>query len=248
MVTFLFFNFNSSFTYGTFYFIVIKKKFFIFYKNMHKINVLSFGSKNFNISLEELKDYLNFNLTTINNGLEGIELKNHEILLIHEEYYKNNPTKIDIVSKNKNIKILAFNSSKVNFINVNEAISLPTSIKDLNQTIENSVIKKNFNKNSSIFIKKYILDKNEKKLIKDGNFILLTEKEIELLELLLNKPESISKNKILKEVWKYVAEADTHTVETHIYRLRKKIKSTFFDNDFILNDKNGYSLWQKEIK
>ena len=55
-----------------------------------------------------------------------------------------------------------------------------------------------------------------------------------------NKP--ISKNKILDEVWKYSEDADTHTVETHIYRLRKKIKSKFSDEDFILNNKSGYLL------
>ena len=73
--------------------------------------------------------------------------------------------------------------------------------------------------------------------------ILLTEKEIHLLEILLsNKKDSIHKDEILKKVWKYAEDADTHTVETHIYRLRKKIKDKFFDDEFIRNDKDGYSL------
>ena len=86
------------------------------------------------------------------------------------------------------------------------------------------------------------MDKNEKKLRKNNLYILLTEKEIQLLELFLKTNKAISKNKILKEVWEYSSEADTHTVETHIYRLRKKIKSNFLDNDFIVNTKNGYQL------
>ena len=49
-------------------------------------------------------------------------------------------------------------------------------------------------------------------------------------------------------VWNYSADADTHTVETHIYRLRKKINDKFSDDQFILNDKNGYSLWKRGIK
>ena len=86
------------------------------------------------------------------------------------------------------------------------------------------------------------MNKNEKRLVKDKNYISLTEKEIQLLELLLLNKKPISKNKILEEVWKYSTAADTHTVETHIYRLRKKIKSKFKDENFILNNKNGYLL------
>ena len=86
------------------------------------------------------------------------------------------------------------------------------------------------------------MNKNEKRLVKDKNYISLTEKEIQLLELLLLNEKPISKNKILEEVWKYSTSADTHTVETHIYRLRKKIKSKFKDENFILNNKSGYLL------
>ena len=91
-------------------------------------------------------------------------------------------------------------------------------------------------------IKSYKLDKNEKKLFKGSRFIILTEKEIQLLELFLNLKQSISKKNILSLVWKYSSDADTHTVETHIYRLRKKIFDKFSDDEFILNDKEGYYL------
>ena len=119
-------------------------------------------------------------------------------------------------------------------------LELPTSLKEINLTIENILAKKIFNKNSSIKIKEYLLNKNEKKLIKEGSFIILTEKEIQLLELLLNHNKPVTKNKILSLVWNYSDEADTHTVETHIYRLRKKISVKFFDEKFILNNKDGY--------
>ena len=59
---------------------------------------------------------------------------------------------------------------------------------------------------------------------------------------------SLSKNYILKNIWSYSSDADTHTVETHIYRLRQKIKETFDDNNFIKNSVEGYSLWKVEIK
>ena len=86
------------------------------------------------------------------------------------------------------------------------------------------------------------MNKNEKKLIKENKFAILTEKEIQLLELFLTKSEPVSKNNILSLVWNYSSDADTHTVETHIYRLRKKISDKFSDQEFILNNKDGYYL------
>ena len=146
------------------------------------------------------------------------------------------------IKQSNKIKILAYNSDKGKSDIFDDKIFLPTKFEEINQIIENSVVKKNFSKNSSIKIKDYILDKNEKKLLRDNSYVLLTEKEIQLLELFLNNKKPISKNKILDEVWKYSEDADTHTVETHIYRLRKKIKSKFSDEDFILNNKSGYLL------
>ena len=87
-----------------------------------------------------------------------------------------------------------------------------------------------------------MLDKNEKKLIKSDKNVILTEKEIQLLELFLQNKKAISKNEILSTVWNYSKDADTHTVETHIYRLRRKINDTFSDENFIINSKEGYSL------
>ena len=126
--------------------------------------------------------------------------------------------------------------------NFNAYLELPTTLKEINAIIENTVAKKKFNKNSSIVIKDYMLNKNEKKLSKSSNFIILTEKEVQLLELFLNSNKPLSKDVILSSVWNYSSEADTHTVETHIYRLRKKITEKFMDEKFILNNKDGYFL------
>ena len=208
---------------------------------MHKINVLSFGSKNFNISLEELKDHLNFKLTTIDTNIEPKLFDNFDVLFCHQDFFKNNSLE-DVFKRSDKIKILAYNSSKIKFDFFADKIFLPAKFQEINNVIENSIVKKNFSKNSSIKVKNYILDKNEKKLLRDKKYVLLTEKEIQLLELFLSYNKPISKNKILDEVWKYSEDADTHTVETHIYRLRKKIKSKFSDEDFILNNKSGYVL------
>ena len=115
-------------------------------------------------------------------------------------------------------------------------------MREINATIESVSAKTVFNKNSSIKVKNYLLNKNEKKLSKDNNEIIITEKEIQLIELFLNNKDPISKDKILSSVWNYSSDADTHTVETHIYRLRKKINDKFSDENFIVNTKYGYSL------
>tara|TARA_B100000963_G_scaffold355601_2_gene374164 strand:+ start:3269 stop:3898 length:630 start_codon:yes stop_codon:yes gene_type:complete len=207
---------------------------------MHKINVLSFGSKNFNTSLEELKDFLSFKITTADSNFKTQNLSDFEVLFIHQDQFKKDPSFLESLKQINKVKILASNTKEEHQNFFSEKLTLPTSIKDLNQTIENSIAKKNFNMNSSIKIKDYILDKNQKKLSKKDKFIILTEKEIQLLELLSNNTKPINKKKILEEVWKYASDADTHTVETHIHRLRKKIKSEFKDEGFILNNKDGY--------
>ena len=191
--------------------------------------------------MEELKDHLNFKLTTINKNLETKLFENYDVLFCHQDFLKENSLLKALKNSNK-IKILASSSNKIKSDIFHAKVSLPLTIKDLNYIIENTIVKKNFSKNSSIKIKSYILDKNEKKLIKEESHVSLTEKEIQLLELFLSHNKPVSKNVILDQVWKYSEDADTHTVETHIYRLRKKIKSKFSDEDFILNDKSGYLL------
>ena len=126
--------------------------------------------------------------------------------------------------------------------NCDTNLELPINLKEINVIIENIAAKSKFSKNSSIEIKNYLLNKNEKKMFKFDKFVILTEKEIQLLELFLSKKKPISKEDILSSVWNYSADADTHTVETHIYRLRKKINEKFMDEKFILNNKEGYYL------
>ena len=204
------------------------------------MNVLSFGSKSFNTSLEELKGHLDFKLILI-DSLKEEELTDYDILIFHQDCL-NIDSINKILQESQQIKILVSNNTVKQKDYFNDVIPLPLKLSELNSIVENLVAKKNFSKNSSILLKEYKLNKNEKRLVKDKNYISLTEKEIQLLELLLLSKKPISKNKILEEVWKYSTSADTHTVETHIYRLRKKIKSKFKDENFILNNKSGYLL------
>ena len=206
---------------------------------MHQLKVLVFGSDNFISTLVELKPYLKFNLFQETNNLKK-NLINFDVLFIHEEVLKNEKIK-NVINKYNSIKILASDKDSKNNI-YDSILSLPTTLNEINSIIERSVAKKTFSKNASIKINEYMLDKNEKKLFKKNEFIILTEKEVQLLELFLNTKKPVTKNKILSLVWHYASDADTHTVETHIYRLRKKIYEKFFDENFILNNKNGYYL------
>ena len=163
-----------------------------------------------------------------------------DIILFHIDALLDKKLK-EYIQNNKSIKICAGNSKDLT--GGHEAIlELPTTLKEINSIVENTVAKKQFNLNSSIAVKTYLLNKNEKKLSKSDDYILLTEKEVQLLELFLSNKKPISKDNILSSVWNYASDADTHTVETHIYRLRKKIIDKFMDEKFILNNKDGYYL------
>ena len=207
---------------------------------MHKLNVLIFGPSSFISTLNELKPFLKFNPITGNSN------KEHNVILIHHEALKDKNNK-NFLEKSNSIKIYA-SKNKDLFNHFDGYLELPANLREINAAVENITAKLKFSKNSSIEIKNYLLNKNEKKLYKHNEFITLTEKEIQLLELFLEKKKEISKDNILSAVWNYSADADTHTVETHIYRLRKKINDKFMDEKFILNNKEGYYLWKKETR
>lgn len=201
---------------------------------MHNLNVQILGPSSFISTLNELKKFLKFNPSPSN--LNDIP----NIILFHIDVLKDIKTKEFIVNNNI-IKICA--GKKKDLIGDFDAIlELPASLKEINAAVEKTVAKKKFNINSSIELKSYTLNKNEKKLSKLNEYIILTEKEVQLLELFLNNKKPISKDNILTAVWNYSSDADTHTVETHIYRLRKKIIDVFKDDNFILNNKDGYYL------
>ena len=174
------------------------------------------------------------------NPISNTQNDNFDIILFHTDCYQNKKQKDFIVNHNS-IKICA-GKKKDSQDSFDAFLELPATLKEINAVVENTVAKKQFNKNSSIEIKNYLLNKNEKKLSKLNQFITLTEKEVQLLELFLNNKKPISKDNILSNVWNYSSDADTHTVETHIYRLRKKISDKFTDEKFILNSKDGYNL------
>ena len=118
----------------------------------------------------------------------------------------------------------------------------PIKIFKLVEKINIEFLKLQFNSQSHVKIKNYIIDLNSREIIKNDTKLRLTEKEINTISYLskLNKPISI--DELQKKVWSYQYDIETHTVETHIYRLRKKIFNTLSDNEFIISKKNGYQI------
>ena len=177
--------------------------------------------------LDEIKEILSFKIIKIKN----------------EEDLRNNLDldKIDflVISKTDYKLLLNNNITDKNFLDFND---LPLSLKKLLELINIKLIKLKFNQQSKLVIKGYDLNLNSKFLSKDNLKLKLTEKEIEIILYLNNTKIKHNVADLQKNIWDYSTDMETHTVETHIYRLRKKISDLFKDEKFILSHKNGYFI------
>ncbi len=172
----------------------------------------------FNI-LNEIKENLNF---------EPIKAQENNF----QDIKSNLTSDFLIISKN--------NLEKVN--NQMNLQDLPIRINKIIELINIQFLKNKFNLQSNINIGLYTLNLNSRKITKNDIKLDLTERETNLI-IYLNKSKSPVKiDELQKDVWEYSSELETHTVETHIYRLRKKMKDKFGDDQFILSLKNGYKI------
>ena len=118
----------------------------------------------------------------------------------------------------------------------------PIKIDKFIELINLNFLKEKFSFQSDISVGPYKLDLNSRKISKNNKVMNLTEREINLIIFLKNSQTPVKIEKLQKEVWAYGAELETHTVETHIYRLRRKIKEKFDDENFIISLKHGYQI------
>ena len=137
-----------------------------------------------------------------------------------------------IITKKKNLKI------ENKFILENP----PIKIFKLIEKINIDFIRKQFNNQSKIIINNYTINLNSKEMNRSNIKLKLTEKEVKTIIYLSKTDKTVSINELQKEVWDYQSDLETHTVETHIYRLRKKILNSFNDDCFIISKKNGYQI------
>ena len=172
----------------------------------------------FNI-LYEIKEKLNFNL-------EKVDKENFEEL---KKYLSNDYL---IISS---LEI----SELKNYLRIEEK---PIKLKKLIELINLKFLKKIFNSQSDILIGSYKINLNSREISKNNITLDLTEREINLILFLKKSNSAVNIEELQKEVWDYGSELETHTVETHIYRLRKKIKEKFNDKNFIISLKKGYLI------
>ena len=172
----------------------------------------------FNI-LNEISEVLNFDLIQADkNNINDIQKKFKSDFLI--------------ISKEKN----SINSNHLVLEN------LPLKIYKIIEIMNVEFLKKKFNLQSDLTIGSYNLNLNSRQISKKSIKLNLTEREGNLIIFLNKSTSPVSVDTLQKEVWEYGSELETHTVETHIYRLRKKIKERFNDNNFIISSKEGYII------
>ena len=119
---------------------------------------------------------------------------------------------------------------------------LPIKIEKFKDIINTKLIKQKYNFQSKLNIKNYILNFNSRVISNQNILLKLTEREMDIILFLNDKQKPQSINELQKNVWGYSFNLETHTVETHIYRLRKKIKDKFNDDEFIISYNNGYMI------
>jgi hypothetical protein len=188
------------------------------------VNIVDFTAL-YNV-LFEVKEFLNFevvNYENVNIFLEKIQ---------KDESIKNSI----IISRN----ILSHKDlNQKNIINLEDK---PINFISLIDKINTNLLKLKYNFQSKIEIKDYILNLNSRVISSKKNELKLTEREIDIILFLNEKKSPQNINTLQKEVWGHSADLETHTVETHIYRLRKKITNQFNDENFIISEKEGYFI------
>ena len=214
---------------------------------MNDLIISTFGNKIFFEISNELRLFSKFKSKFYNNLDLCIQdsLKHEQIIIFfHTNKNENDYKKLMKIDKKIPIILICMTplSKKVEPNKLLEKLDIPFNINDLEKKIFTLNSKYEFYKNSLISLSSYTIDKNERKIKKDNLELQLTEKEINFLILFSQKKEALTKDFVLQNVWFYSKDSDTHTVETHIYRLRKKILDKFGDSNFIKNNDKGYYI------
>ena len=143
---------------------------------------------------------------------------------------------------NLNNYLVISNKKYLNIDNQFVLDNTPIRIFKLVEKMNIEFLKLQFNSQSEVKIKNYIINLNSREMLMNNTNLKLTEKEINTISYLSKSDKPVSVNELQEKVWSYQSDIETHTVETHIYRLRKKILKTFSDNEFIISKKNGYQI------
>jgi len=118
----------------------------------------------------------------------------------------------------------------------------PTSINKILQDINTILLRKKFLNQSKFFIGNYLLNLNSRIISKDGKELKLTEREVDIITYIYNKKKNVTIKELQSSVWKYTKDLETHTVETHVHRVKKKFKDIFEDEKFVKSTNHGYVI------
>ena len=209
---------------------------------MNNVHLDIIGSASFRSILKELD--LNYVIS-----LDGETKYNNDYFLVRiifaEEIQLTNLKKLSyhniptiFLLNNKNF----LTKNKLRLLDFHISLILPIEILSFKEILNILITKYNFFKKSKIIIKGYEIDSNQRLIMKNGTKVKLTEKELELI-LALNKKNGLDKSFLLKNIWNYNSNLETHAFETHLHRLRKKINSNFKDNKFIIEKNSKYYLF-----
>jgi hypothetical protein len=212
---------------------------------MNKFSISIFGNKIFPEILQEMNLFSNFTIKYYDDlNLCINETENKKFMAIF--FVKKN--NLDLF-KNRELNdfpslfVVDTSIQKSKFLpEFKDQIKMPFSIIEFNKKIISLSAKYKFKENSLIQLKDYIINKNERKIKKDTLELQLSEKETNFLIMFSKSEKPMSKEFVLKSVWNYSSESETHTIETHVHRLRKKILKKFGDNNFIKNNNKGYYI------
>ena len=212
---------------------------------MVNLTISIFGNKIFLEVLSELQFFSKYNVKyydDLNLCMKNASNLNQLAVFFITESNKKNYQKINLI--NFPLIMITKNSTLKNLISAEfvERLNTPFSIIEFEKKIVSLSSRFLFKKSSLIALNDYIIDKNERKIKKNNLELQLTEKEIDFLILFTQHNVPLSRDFFLKKVWNYSSESDTHTIETHIHRLRKKIFEKFNDNNFIKNNNKGYYI------
>ena len=180
--------------------------------------------------LNEIKNFLSFDLKNY---------KNKDVFF--KDLDKNSATKESLIVTNS-IENIKSNIKKIDIRNVLVFENFPIQLRKIIDQINIQLIKQRYDFQSKISIKNYNLNLNSRIISKNKKDLKLTEREIDIILFLKKQKEPKTIEILQKEIWHYSSDLETHTVETHIYRLRKKMKDKFEDENFILSYKEGYSI------
>ena len=149
--------------------------------------------------------------------------------------------KKSLIYQKKNVVVIS-GDKKSNLQNQVKIEEYPINIQKLIENINIQFLKNKFNQQNNVKVGKYHINLNSRVMILESKSLQLTEKEVKIISFLNDSNSPISINKLQSEVWGYKSKLETHTVETHVYRLRKKIEKKFKDKSFIISLKNGYKI------